>query len=48
MLNGRRFAGGYNPGRGIWSGMGRSSETGQGKKSLICTFACFLTAAAKV
>ena len=31
----------YNPGQGIWSGMGRSSKTGRGKKSLISTFACF-------
>ena len=36
--------GAYNPGQGIWSRMGRYSETGQGKKSLTSTFVCFLTA----
>ena len=40
--------GAYSPGRGIWSGVEKSSKTGQGKKSLISTFVCFLTAAAKV
>ena len=37
-----------SPGRGIWSGMGKSSGTARGKKGLISPFACFLTAAAKV
>ena len=40
--------GAYNPGRGIWGGMGGSRGSGQGRESLISTFACFLTAAAKV
>ena len=38
----------YNPGQGIWSGIEKSSKTGQDKKSLISTSACFLTATAKV
>ena len=38
----------YNPGRGIWSGVERSGKTGQGKESLISTFACYFTAAAGV
>ena len=38
----------YNPGQGIWSRMGRYSESGQGKKSLTSTFACFLTAIASL
>ena len=40
--------GAFNPGWGIWSGIGGSGEAGQGKGSLISTFACFLTAAAGV
>ena len=39
---------GYNPGQDIWNKIEKSSKTGQDKKSLISTFACFLTAAAKV
>ena len=39
---------GYNPGQDIWNKTEKSSKTGQDKKSLISTFACFLTAAAKV
>ena len=39
---------GYNPGRGIWNRIERSSKTGQGKKTLTSTFASFLTATAKV
>ena len=31
-----------------WNKLEESSKTGQGKKSLISTFACFLTATAKV
>ena len=38
----------YNPGQNIWSKIEKSSKTGQDKKSLISTFACFLTATAKV
>ena len=38
----------YNPGQNIWNKIEKSSKTGQGKKSLISTFACFLTATAKV
>ena len=37
-----------NPGQGIWQGIERSGKAGQGKKSLISTFPCFLTATAKV
>ena len=45
----RRIASGYyNPGRGIWNGMEKSGKTGQGKESLIYTFACFLAANAVV
>ena len=38
----------YNPGQSIWSRIEKSSKTGQDKKSLMSTFACFLTATAKV
>ena len=38
----------YNPGQNIWNKIEKSSKTGQDKKSLISTFACFLTATAKV
>ena len=38
----------YNPGQNIWHKIEKSSKTGQDKKSLISTFACFLTATAKV
>ena len=38
----------YNPGQNIWSRIEKSSKTGQDKKSLISTFACFLTATTKV
>ena len=34
----------HNPGQNIWNKIEKSSKTGQGKKSLISTFACFLTA----
>ena len=37
-----------NPGQGIWSRIEKSSKTGQEKRGLISTFACFLTAIAKV
>ena len=42
------FLAGANPRRDIWDGMERSVKTGQGKKSLISTFACLLTAIARV
>ena len=32
----------YNPGQNIWNKIEKSSKTGQDKKSLISTFACFL------
>ena len=32
----------------IWGGVEKSGKTGQGKRSLISTFACFLTATASV
>ena len=38
----------YNPGQNIWSKLEKSSKIGQKKESLITTFACFLTAIAKV
>ena len=38
----------YNPGQAIWNKIEKSSETEQGKKILISTLACFLTAIAKV
>ena len=31
----------YNPGQDIWGKVEKSSKIGQGKKSLISTFACF-------
>ena len=37
-----------DPGQNIWDKIEKSSKTGQGKKSLISTFTCFLTATAKV
>ena len=37
----------YNPGQNIWNKIEKSSKTGEDKKSLISTFACFLTATAK-
>ena len=38
----------YNPGQNIWNRIEKSSETGQGKKFLISTFAWFLIAIAQV
>ena len=38
----------YNPGQNFLNKIEKSSETGQHKKSLISTLACFLTATAKV
>ena len=37
-----------NPGQSIWNKIEKSSKTGQDKKGLMSTFACFLTAAAKI
>ena len=37
-----------NPGQCVWNKIEKSSKTGQEKKSLISTFAFFLTAIAKV
>ena len=37
----------YNPGQNIWNKIEKPSKTGEDKKSLISTFACFLTATAK-
>ena len=42
------FACSDNPGQSIWNKIEKSRKTGQGKKSLISTFACFFTAIAKV
>ena len=38
----------YNPGQNIWNRIEKSSETEQGKKFLISTFAWFLIAIAQV
>ena len=38
----------YNSMQNVWNKLEKSSKTGQGKKSLISTFACFLIAAAEV
>ena len=38
----------YNLGQNNWNKIEKSSKTGQEKKSLISSFACFLTAIAKV
>ena len=38
----------YNHGQNIWHEIDKPNKTGQKKKSLISTFACFLTAIAKV
>ena len=38
----------YNLGQNIWYKIEKSSKTGHDKKSLISTFACFLTAIVKV
>ena len=38
----------YDPGQNIWNKIEKSSKTGHDKKSLISTFASFLTAIAKV
>ena len=37
----------YNPMQNTWNKPGKSSKTGQDKKSMISTFACFLTATAE-
>ena len=38
----------YNPGQSIWNKIEKSSKTGEVKKSLISTFACFWTAIASL
>ena len=38
----------YSPGQGIWNKIEKSSKTGQVKKSLPSTFACFWIVIAKV
>ena len=38
----------YNPGQNIWNKIEKFNKTGQGKKSSVSIFACFLTAIAKV
>ena len=37
-----------NPGQYIWAKIETSSKIGEDKKSLVSTFACFVTAIAKV
>ena len=37
----------FNPEQNIWNKIEKFSKTGQGKKSLISTLACFVTAIAK-
>ena len=38
----------YNPGKNIWKKIEKSGKTGQDKKILVSTFACFVTAIVKV
>ena len=38
----------YNRGQCIWIWIEKSSKTGQDRKNLIFTFACFLTATVKL
>ena len=38
----------YIPGQNIWNKIEKSSEIGQGKKALISTYACSVTAITKV
>ena len=38
----------YNPGQNIWNKIEKSSKTGQKKKILMTTVACFLTVIAKL
>ena len=38
----------YSPGQNIWKKIEKFSQTGQEKKSLVSSFACILTAIAKV
>ena len=38
----------YNPQQNIWDKIEKFSKTGQDKKTLIFTFACFFTAITKV
>ena len=42
------FASSDNPGQNIWNKIEKSCKNGQDRKSLISTFACFLTAFAKL
>ena len=44
----KMFVCSHNPGQNISNKIEKSSKTGQDKKSLISTFACSLTAIAKV
>ena len=45
---GQTFGCSDNPGKKNWKKIEKSSKTGQGKKSLISIFACFLTVTDKV
>ena len=38
----------YNPEQNFWSKIEKCSKSGQGKKNLISTFACFLVAIVRV
>ena len=38
----------FNPGQSIWNKIEKSSKTGQEKKSLISSFACYMTAIADI
>ena len=38
----------YNLGKNIWKKIEKSGKTGQDKKILVSTFACFVTAIVKV
>ena len=46
--NSHKQLGNYNPVKNIWNKIEKFSKIGQGNKSLISTFACFLTDMDKV
>ena len=48
LISYRIFMRNYKPMQNIWNKLEKSSKSGQDKKSLISTFACFLTSTAKV
>ena len=46
--NGQKFVSLDNPGQNIWQKLKKSSKIGQDFENLLCNFACFLRAIAKV